>query len=521
MTNSTKTWRLLDTGHLTAWENMALDQILLESVSKGHSPPILRFLQFSSPAALVGYHQSVDLELRTQYCADHNIEINRRITGGGAIVFEPLHLGWELIGTWDDQFVRKQNLFDYLCKPIVDVLNQMGLPARFRSRNDVEIDGKKVSGTGGTESGNAFLFQGTLLTDLDIPRMLMALRIPVHKLEDKEINSFRDRVTTLKRELGYLPEIPKIKTDLANAFSDLMQKNFSPSSLTENELQSLAKKSPYFASDQWIHKVRMPKNKRFIAKSTYKTKGGIIRAALVIDQRNHQIQSCHIHGDFFAYPQRLVNDLESLMKNCLASPEHIQRKLTQFFSNSQYITPDVSCRDFTIAITEALRKTDLMTFGFTMEECNNIFVINSTFEEIRSKNTPVLLIPYCAKLTGCTMRYRRECTMCKKCSVGDAVSIGKNLNLNVISILSFEDLMMHLNWMRKQSIQSYIGCCCEPFFTKHRKDFENSLVPGILINVESNTCYDLDQLETAYQGNFEGQTHLNIPLLQKVLDAVL
>ena len=45
-------------------------------------------------------------------------------------------------------------------------------------RNDIEIDGRKISGTGGTESGIAFMFQGTMLVDFDVETMLRALRIP-------------------------------------------------------------------------------------------------------------------------------------------------------------------------------------------------------------------------------------------------------------------------------------------------------------------------------------------------------
>ncbi len=63
-----ETWRLLDTGDRGAAENMALDAVLLEGKERGLIPNTLHFLQFSPPAALVGYHQSIAQEIRLDYC---------------------------------------------------------------------------------------------------------------------------------------------------------------------------------------------------------------------------------------------------------------------------------------------------------------------------------------------------------------------------------------------------------------------------------------------------------------------
>jgi len=80
-----ETWRLLDTGARSGAENMALDETFLELKAGEKIPPTLRFLQFSSPTVLVGHHQSVEEEVRLDYCKSQRIEINRRLTGGGAL----------------------------------------------------------------------------------------------------------------------------------------------------------------------------------------------------------------------------------------------------------------------------------------------------------------------------------------------------------------------------------------------------------------------------------------------------
>jgi lipoate-protein ligase A len=74
--------------------------------------------------------------------------------------------------------------------------------------------------------------------------------------------------------------------------------------------------------------------------------------------------------------------------------------------------------------------------------------------------------------------------------------------------------------MRAAGEPAYIGCCCQPFFVKHMEDFRRSGVPGILLDIDNTTCYELDQAKRAYAGQFGNQTSLNIGLLHSVLDAI-
>jgi lipoate-protein ligase A len=88
-----------------------------------------------------------------------------------------------------------------------------------------------------------------------------------------------------------------------------------------------------------------------------------------------------------------------------------------------------------------------------------------------------------------------------------------------ITIVSFEDLQTTLDDMKTRGIKSYLGCCCDPFFVKHREDFEKAGMAGILINIDNTSCYDLDQEREAKEGTFAGETQLKLDVLQKVLDS--
>ncbi|MHA1581019.1 MAG: lipoate--protein ligase family protein [Candidatus Baldrarchaeia archaeon] len=80
-------WRFLDTGLRSAAENMALDDVILECKARNLIPNTVRLLRFRPPAVLVGYHQNVEQEVRLDYVKEKGIDVNRRITGGGANIF--------------------------------------------------------------------------------------------------------------------------------------------------------------------------------------------------------------------------------------------------------------------------------------------------------------------------------------------------------------------------------------------------------------------------------------------------
>src|SRR5208337_1451823 len=252
-----ETWRLLDTPPMRAAENMALDDVMVELKGRGATPNTIHFLQFRPKAVLVGFHQSVQEEIRTEYCRDNGIEVNRRITGGGAILFDETQLGWEVI--CDKSFFGLKlptgRLFKSLCDPVVTALRILGVKSGFRPRNDIEVNGRKISGTGGTESYGAFLFQGTMLIDFDVDTMLKSLRIPVEKLKAKEIESIRERVTCLKWELGLVPPLETIKKAIVIGFEEHLGIRLEPGDLTLAERKLLKAKLKFYESSEWIHMV--------------------------------------------------------------------------------------------------------------------------------------------------------------------------------------------------------------------------------------------------------------------------
>ncbi len=516
----TETWRLLDTEPQSAAENMALDEVVLTARSRGEVPNTLRFLQFSPACTLVGYHQSVEQEIRVSYCHEHGIEINRRLTGGGGLYWGERELGWEIYAFQDDDRFPPgvERLYEMLCQGAIRGLEKLGVRVAFRPANDIEVDGRKISGTGGTSLNGAFLFQGTLLVDFDVDVMLRALRIPTEKLKDKEIESVRERVTCLAWELDAVPPLAQIKAVLAEGFAEVLGVRFEPGPLVPFERELLAQKLPHFQSEEWIYGVRRPLTQRNELRALYKSPGGLIRAALVVNAQAKRIREVFITGDFFAYPRRAILDLEARLKGVRADVETVRGVVEDFFATEQVEIPGVTAADVVRTLREALEKTDYLEYDIRSDEVNYVFSVVKPLPEI--DRCTALLLPYCAKLPDCGYRFRDGCDQCGLCCIGDGYHIAEKYGLMPVSIQNYEDLEDTLEQLKQDGVEAFVGSCCEPFYAKHRDDFERIGLPGILVDVDSSTCYDLGKEQDAYVGQFENQTFLKLDLLERVVARV-
>lgn len=197
-------WRLLDTGALPAAENMAIDEALLRARGEGQAPDTLRFLAFSPHCALLGYHQNAEEELYLDFCRQRGIEVNRRLTGGGAIYCDTTQVGWELVMAEEalPYPPGSRELDRFVCQGAVLGLQRLGVRAEFCHKNDIEVGGRKIGGTGGVSLGGAFLIHGSILVCLQVEAVLGALRVSAEKLSDKGVQSVRQRLTCLAEELG-------------------------------------------------------------------------------------------------------------------------------------------------------------------------------------------------------------------------------------------------------------------------------------------------------------------------------
>lgn len=510
-------WRLLDTGTRNATENIALDETILEARAKNLVPDTIRFLKFSPPAVLVGYHQAIENEVRVSYCQQNGISVQRRITGGGAIYFDATQLGWEVIAKFDSLGFDHPSieLFEKISEGVIAGLKALGIEARFRPRNDIEVNGRKISGTGGTEYRDAFLFQGTLLIDFDAETMVKSLKIPVDKLQVHELDSIKDRVTWLYKELAYRPSLSEIKLALTRGFEKSLKIRLKTRPLTKEEKTIYKSKLRKIKAPSWLDKIKPARSDSAYIVCLKKDKG-IVKMLLGVEPRSPAIKYVHFLGDFFATPKDFIYDLESALKFKEFSLTEIERTIKDFFSKTRGELIGFSQKDFIKLFAEAENKYALKRFGISVAEANNLHAVNCSYDLFLTTRVKHLLLPYCAKEISCEFRKMQGCNRCGNCSTSRAHELARKHNLIPITVTSFRHLMKTLRSIHHE--KGFIGLCCEQFFVRHRRDFEKYNLPGLFVNIQNQTCFDLELAKEARAGNFPRQTELPIPLLAKILE---
>lgn len=317
--NDTTVWRVLDTGTRRAAENIALNRALLEGRQQGITPNTLRFLAFE-PSALLGYHQSAEQELNIERCQALGVEIQRRITGGGAIYMDQGQLGWELYldkqaaGSADMSGVARQ-----ICEAAARGLQTLGVQASYRPRNDIEVDGRKISGTGGAFDGDALMYQGTLLIEFDVERMLAVLNIPAGKLTDKAVQSARERVTSLAAVMPQVPGRAEIVEALGQALADAFGVRMQTGSLNAQEMALYDAALTEIDHADWIGLIQKPASERPVVSAEQKFTGGMLKVNLAYDAQQQRIRQAWFSGDVFISPSRTLVDLESTLRDVLVS----------------------------------------------------------------------------------------------------------------------------------------------------------------------------------------------------------
>lgn len=240
-------FRVLTTGKLSAHENMAIDEAVLDHIADKKSPPTLRLYGWMPPAVSIGYFQSLQEEVDLDACKKFGVDIVRRVTGGGAVFHE--HEITYSIHIPEDSGAAPAGIlesYEKICGGIVKGLETFGLQPKFVPINDIIIikDGapKKISGNAQTRKRGIILQHGTILLKVDVDKMFSLLKVPDEKLKGKLITEVKQRVTGLADALGHEISFEEAGQALLNGFSAIFSNHsFKIGELSESE-KSLAQK---------------------------------------------------------------------------------------------------------------------------------------------------------------------------------------------------------------------------------------------------------------------------------------
>lgn len=268
------------------------------------------------PTVVVGKHQNTIEEINAKYIYENDIDIVRRLSGGGAVYHDSGNLNFTYI-------ISKDNVEEYDFKrfttPVVNALNSIGVKAEFNSRNDLVIDGRKFSGNSQYVKQNKILHHGTLLFDSDLSELGKTLKVSKDKFVSKGIKSVKSRVTNISEHL---------EADISlNEFKELVLRSFAKKDLVirglseveREEIERLANEK--YRTWGWNY----GESPKFNIKKTNRFDFGKVEVYINVD--NGIIKNCKIYGDFFGDGN--MRDIEQELLGCKYCKEDISHRLAK------------------------------------------------------------------------------------------------------------------------------------------------------------------------------------------------
>jgi len=292
--------------------NVATDEYILKHIDED-----CFMLWRNDNAIIVGAYQNTLAEINYDYVKEHNISVVRRMSGGGAVYHDLGNLNFSFTKSGKDSNLSD---FEKFTRPIVNVIRDLGVDARFEGKNDLMIDGRKFSGNAAHIFKNKILHHGTLLFSSEMRNVAGALNVNPVKYQDKAIKPVPKRVTNISEHLPVkisLEEFTrKVMEYVVNNFPDTRMYQF-----TEEDITAIQKlRDEKYATREW----NFGKSPDYAFKKAIRTNGGLLEMNL--DAKNGVIENVKIFGDFFS--EKGIEDVEHVLKGVLHEENELRKVLS-------------------------------------------------------------------------------------------------------------------------------------------------------------------------------------------------
>ena len=217
-------WRFIEQETYSADINMAIDHAIYEGVGSGREKPTIRFYKWIPSSVSLGAYQNTT-EINLNACKKYNVGVVRRMTGGGSVFHDNADFTYSIaapLRIFDNSI---ENAYKQICSWVINALNEFGIKANLENKNDIFVDGKKISGNAAKALDKGVYFQhGTLVYDIDFEVMSSVLNISKDLVNEK--------VTSVLQNKNISPN--KVYDKLKNSFT--LDKEFKTKELSKFEL---------------------------------------------------------------------------------------------------------------------------------------------------------------------------------------------------------------------------------------------------------------------------------------------
>lgn len=260
----------------------------------------------NAKAVIIGKNQNTVEEVNMEYAQRNNISVNRRISGGGAVFHDLGNINYTVIkDRGKDDF---SNYVEFT-GPVIAFLKEKGVTAELSGRNDLTVNGMKISGNAQAAKKGRIMHHGTLLYDVSVGDLAGVLRPNQAKISSKGIKSIRSRVTNL---IDHMPSKSSPEDFLKQLYDFYLNlgADVTPRELTDTDRESvmhLVKKQ--FGTWEW----NVGSSPDYDYRQSIRYDFGIVDIRLSVG--NGVIRNVSFYGDFFG-----LHDIQGLQRQLIGLP---------------------------------------------------------------------------------------------------------------------------------------------------------------------------------------------------------
>ncbi|WP_163652283.1 lipoate--protein ligase [Listeria sp. PSOL-1] len=295
--------------------NLAVEEFILTELKL--KEPVLLFY-INKPSIIIGRNQNTVEEINTDYVEKNEIIVVRRLSGGGAVYHDEGNLNFSFIT--DDDGDSFHN-FAKVTQPIIAALKRLGVNAELKGRNDLLIDGYKVSGNAQFVTKGKMFSHGTLMFDLNLDHVAAALKPRKDKFESKGIKSIRSRVANISQFMDEEMSTEEFRDLLLRHIFDVENvKDVKEYKLTSEDWKRISEISvARYANWEWNY----GKSPKFNLEHTKRFPIGSIDIRLNVARGI--ISDIKIFGDFFGVAN--IDEIEDKLKGINYQREALEQAL--------------------------------------------------------------------------------------------------------------------------------------------------------------------------------------------------
>jgi len=275
----------LETGSLNPFYNLAFEEYVLANRTQGD----YLLLWQNDNTIVIGRNQNAEQEINRAFVEEHGIHVVRRVTGGGAVYHDLGNLNYSFITDSGDAEKLTMQKFTL---PITEALRGLGLQAEASGRNDILVEGRKVSGTAQRLLNGRILHHGTLLFDANPDMVSGALRVDPEKFQSKGAKSVRARIGNIRTFLKNDMDLQAFWRYLKDVLSG---GGMAEGALTEPELEAVeALKREKYDTWEW----NFGHSPKYSLQNRRRWPGGGLEIRVAVEEGS--IRDIVFFGDFLA-----------------------------------------------------------------------------------------------------------------------------------------------------------------------------------------------------------------------------